>query len=226
MRFIVPTLLALQVIGAYAQEPAKHVGVFVDPYYRAAADPTGSPSVSVAKAFDARLGMNDPKKIREVEAEIRAKPGLITPMTLMVLSIRLYDTGFRDEAVFWHYAAKDRMRTIAHVASGGISGAVVATRDFAATAGRTINGYAFCDFNKQRAARRAAFEWVRDNPYQAIFMERLPSRFTDRAAALQDVLAQIEDDLRKEAEYIGDPENRKAFQMARQENGANAKFCW
>ena len=29
-------------------------------------------------------------------------------MTMMVLAIRLYDVGLRDDAVFWFYAAKDR----------------------------------------------------------------------------------------------------------------------
>lgn len=226
MRLFILTLLALQTVQAYAQAPVKHVAVFVDPYYRAASDPTASPDVAVARAFDARLRMNDPNKIKEVEAEIRSEPELITPMTLMVLSIRLYDTGFRDEAVFWHYVAKDRMRTIAQIVGGGISGAIAATRDFGATAGQTINGYAFCDLEKQRTARRAAFEWVRDNPYQAIFLEQLPSRFTDRAAALRDVVAVIETDVRKEAEYISDPANLERLQKARQEHGANAKYCW
>lgn len=219
-------LLAVQVVSACAQEPVKHVGVFVDPYYRAAADPNGIPAVAVASAFDARLSTNDRSKIKEVEAEIRSKPDLVTPMTLMVLSIRLYDTGLRDESVFWFYAAKDRMRTIAQIVSGGISGALVATRDFAATAGQTINGYAFCDLEKQKLARRTAFEWVRDNPYRAIFLEQLPSRVNDRAVALQDVLTSIEADVRKEAEYINAPPTREGLRKAREESGANLKYCW
>lgn len=226
MRLLALTLLALQAVHAYAQEPVKHVGVFVDPYYRAAADPTGSPAVAVASAFDARLSTNDRSKIKEVEAEIRSKPDLVTPMTLMVLSIRLYDTGLRDESVFWFYTAKDRMRTIAQIVSGGINGAMAATRGFTATAGQTINGYAFCDLEKQKSARRTAFEWVRDNPYQAIFLEQLPSRVTDRAAALQAVLSSIETDVRKEAEYISEPSNREGLKKAREESGANFKYCW
>jgi len=213
-------------VGAQAQEPVRQVAVFVEPYYRAAADPTGRPSVAVARAFDERLAGNDPRLIKEVEAEIRTQPELITPMTLMVLSIRLYDTGSRDDAVFWHYVAKDRLRTISQIVSGGISGAVVATRDFAATAGPTINGYAFCNVEKQRTARRAAFEWVRDHPYQAIFLEALPSRFADRAAALRDVLAGIEGDVRKEAEYLSDPANLESLKASRRQSGADARFCW
>ena len=40
---------------------------------------------------------------------IVAAPKLVTPMTLMVLAIRLYDVGLRDDAVFWFYAAKDQI---------------------------------------------------------------------------------------------------------------------
>jgi hypothetical protein len=211
---------------AQAQEPVKHIGVFVDPYYRAAENAAGKPQVAVARAFDERLSANDPQKIKEVEAEVRAKPELNTPMTLMVLSIRLYDMGFRDEAVFWHYVAKDRMFTIAQVISGGIAGAITATRDFSATAGYTINGYAFCDFDKQKTLRRSALDWVRANPYQAIFLEQLPSNHTDRSAALRDAIEALEVSVKKEAELVSDPRSIERFQKARGENGAAKKYCW
>jgi hypothetical protein len=50
--------------------------VFVDPCYRASVEPSGRPSVAVARAFDDRLSGNDPAKIKQVEAEIWADPGL------------------------------------------------------------------------------------------------------------------------------------------------------
>ena len=37
---------------------------------------------------------------------IVAKPQVVTPMTMMVLAIRLYDVGLRDDAVFWFYASR------------------------------------------------------------------------------------------------------------------------
>ena len=36
-------------------------------------------------------------------------------MTMMVLSIRLYDVGLRDDAVFWFYVAKDRYIVLSEV---------------------------------------------------------------------------------------------------------------
>lgn len=226
MRIAVSILIGLASTFVQAQEPVKHIDVFVVPYYRATESPYGNPQVAVARAFDERLSSDDPARIKEVEAEIRAKPDFITPMTMMVLSIRLYDMGFRDEAVFWHYAAKDRMRTISEIVSGGIAGAIVATRDFAATAGPTINGYAFCDLPKQGAIRQSAFEWVRDNPYQAIFSEQLPSRYADRAAALNNVVASIERSVHMEADFLSNPVNRERLEKARSENGAQKKYCW
>ncbi len=226
LRKLVIGLLAVWATGASAQEAVKHIGVFVEPYYRAAASPQQRPSIAVARAFDDRLSQNDPTLVKAVEREIRSQPELVTPMTLMVLSIRLYDLGFRDESVFWHYAAKDRMRTIAHIVSAGITGANVATRDFAATAGPIVNGYAFCDTDKQRTTRRAAFEWVRDHPYQAIFLPQLPSPFADRAAALRDVVTEMENDVKKEAAYLGVPKNLERLKKVRAENGADRKYCW
>jgi len=37
---------------------------------------------------------------------IVARPEAVTPMTMMVLAIRLYDVGLRDDAVFWFYASR------------------------------------------------------------------------------------------------------------------------
>ena len=91
MRITIASLALLISNSCFAQEQVKHIGVFVEPYYRAAANAAGTPQVAVARAFDARLSLNEPTKIKEVEAEIRANPDLITPMTLMVLSIWAFE---------------------------------------------------------------------------------------------------------------------------------------
>ena len=226
MRITIASLALLISNSCFAQEQVKHIGVFVEPYYRAAANAAGTPQVAVARAFDARLSLNVPTKIKGVGAEIRANPVLITPMSLMVLSIRLYDMGFREDSVFWHYVAKDRMFTINRVVSDGISGAMTATRDFAATAGQAINGYAFCNPETQRSQRKRAFEWVRDNPYRAIFLPQLASPFTDREAALREAVSALENNVRKEAEFLSDNANIERLKKVRLENGTHAKYCW
>ena len=57
-------------------------------------------------------------------------------------------------------------------------------RSFSTLAGPFINGYAFCDVANQQAIRAKALDWVEKNPYEAIFMERLPAKSSDRRQAL------------------------------------------
>ena len=88
-------------------------------------------------------------------------------MTLMVLAIRLYDVGLRDDAVFWFYAAKNRYFTLAGVAdvrTPQLAQVEDAVRNFAVLAGPVINGYAFCDVANQQKQQAKALQWVTDHP--------------------------------------------------------------
>jgi len=85
------------------------------------------------------------------------------------------------------YAAKGRYLTLAEVvdaATGGLAQVEQAVRDFATLAGPFINGYAFCDVANQQAIRAKALDWVEKNPYEAMFMERLPAKSSNRRQAL------------------------------------------
>jgi hypothetical protein len=158
--FVLPSLCA------FAAEPVKRIDIYVQPYYQAAKTPSGRPKVAVGKTFDRLLGSNQQKDILTARDLIVAKPSLVTPMTLMVLAVRLYDVGLRDESVFWFYAAKDRYVTLSgvvDVAGSSLSGVEDAVASFATLAGPVINGYAFCDLAKQRerAAPRPSNGWRR-----------------------------------------------------------------
>jgi hypothetical protein len=117
MRVAISILLAVSALlpAAQAAEPVRHIGIYVQPYYESAADRNGRPRVAVGKAFDEKLASNRREDVASVRDAIRAQPQMVTPMTLMVLAIRLYDVGLRDDAVFWFYAAKDRYVTVAEV---------------------------------------------------------------------------------------------------------------
>jgi len=165
--------------SAMAAGPVEYIDVYVLPYYEAAQSPHGRPHVAVARHFDHLLSSNKREDIAAVRDMIQAQPERITPMTLMVLAVRLYDVGLRDDSVFWFYVAKDRFITMAEVLdmrSPDLAPAGQATRDFAVLAGQTINGYAFCDIDKQQALRMKALEWVEKHPYQALFVPQLPAR--------------------------------------------------
>ena len=79
-------------------------------------------------------------------------------MTLMVLAIRLYDVGLRDDAVFWFYAGEGPVRDAGRQwptsSRPQLAQVEDAVKNFAILAGPVINGYAFCDVAKQQEIRR------------------------------------------------------------------------
>lgn len=104
--------------------PIKQIGVYVLPYYQAANTPDGTPIVAVAEDFDEQLASRKREDIIAVMNAIQAHPERIAPITLMVLAIRLYDTGLRDDGVFWFYVAKDRYLVMADVVTDGVKSVV------------------------------------------------------------------------------------------------------
>lgn len=220
----------LMVAGQIATaEPARRIDIFVEPFYRSATNPSDQPQVSVGRKFDALLASNRREDILAARDLIVADPKLVTPMTMMVLAIRLYDVGLRDESVFWFYVAKDRYFTLVDGAvpnAPALATADDSMRSFAALAGPLINGYAFCDLSRQQDARARALAWVKANPYQAIFLPQIPARSSDREAALAQALRQEEAGVEKERSYLQDPKNRQEFLDARKRNGADERFCW
>ncbi len=212
-----------------SENEVRLVGVYVLPYYQSAQVPDGKPIVSVAKNYDEILSSNKAEDIVNARNVIEKNNAYVTPMTMMVLSIRLYDVGMRDESVFWFYAAKDRYTTLAGVLNinhPSLAQVEQATRDFAVLAGPVINGYAFCDLETQKNIRKKAFEWVKNNPYQAVYMERLPAKPGNRDANLELALSEIEDSMKQESDYLNNPDNVSKLQKARIDNDAGSKYCW
>src|ERR1044072_7237509 len=209
-------------------EPVRHVGIYVQPYYESASQPGGTPRVAVGRSFDG-LASNKREDILAIRDRIAAEPKLVTPMTLMVLAIRFYDVGLRDDAVFWFYAAKDRYLTLSEVVdvgAGGLAQVEDAVRSFSTLAGPIVNGYAFCDIANQQAIRAKALDWVEQNPYEAIFMERLPARQSNRKQALVEAVAALRQNAAKESAYLRDAGNAAKFRADRARNGMDAKYCW
>jgi hypothetical protein len=222
-------LIACACTSTFAEEPVRHVPVFVQPFYQSGNSPRDTPMVAVAGKYDQLLASNDPATIQQVARGIEADPALITPMTLMVLAIRNYDVGLRDDSVFWFYVAKDRYSTLSAVAdmrNPALFQARQATVAFADLAGATINGYAFCDLQKQAAARLRAIKWVEEHPYQVIFSEQIPAKPGDRKELLQASIRKLKDDVAKEAEYLQRPDTLEKLTTARKKNGVDEKYCW
>lgn len=213
---------------ASAAEPVKRILIYVEPFYIArTADE--APKVAIGRPHAEQLASTKAEDILKVRDAILANPKLVTPMTMMVLAIRLYDIGQRDESAFWFYAAKDRFRTLTEVATPNVPQlreSSAAMGAFISLAGPVINGYAFCDVSKQKAARDRAIAWVEANPYEVLFMDRLPARKSDRMAALADAIKIIKDDASKERAYLDDPKSAADFAASRKKNDVDVKYCW
>jgi hypothetical protein len=221
--------LLLFPLCASAAEPARRVAIYVEPFYRSAAAPDGAPLVAVGKQYNDLLASNKREDILAARDLIVASPKVVTPMAMMVLAIRLYDVGLRDEAVFWFYAAKERyivMSDVLDVKTQLLAQADEAVHNFSTLAGPVINGYAFCDLAKQKEAHAKAVAWVEANPYVVMFMAKAPGLPGDRAENAKRGLAAAKERAAKEAAYFADAKNAAEFAATRKRNEADAKFCW
>jgi hypothetical protein len=220
----------LSIAGAVsAAEPVRQVPIYVEPFYRSAQTPDGKPLVAVGKQYNDLLASSKRENILAARDLVAAKPQLVTPMTLMVLAIRFYDVGLRDDAVFWFYAAKDRyivMSEVLDVKSPLLAQAAAAVGSFATLAGPVINGYAFCDLTKQKEQHAKAVAWVESHPYEVVFMDRAPALPGDRAENLKRAIAKAKERAAKESAYFADPKNVESYYATRKKNEADQKFCW
>jgi hypothetical protein len=141
LRHIIVAVLLAGSLPAIAAEPVRQIGIYVQPFYEAARTPTERPRVAVGSQYNDLLGSNRREDILAARDLIVAKPALVTPMTMMVLAIRLYDVGLRDDAVFWFYVAKDRyivLSEVLNVKTPQLAQADDAVRNFATLAGPVI----------------------------------------------------------------------------------------
>ena len=227
--FAVAAVLLALPCGAFAAEPVRHIPIYVEPFYRSAPMPDGQPQVAVGKQYNDLLSSTKREDILAARDLIVAKPKLVTPMTMMVLAIRLYDVGLRDDAVFWFYVAKDRyivMSEVLDVKTQALAQADDAVRNFSTLAGPFINGYAFCDLAKQKELHAKAVEWVETNPYAVMFMARAPALPGDRAENAKRAIANAKERAARERAYFDDAKTREDYYATRKRNEADVKFCW
>ena len=227
--FAVAAILLAIPCGASAAEPVRQVGITVQPFYESARTPGAQPRVAVGKQYNDLLSSSRREDILAARDLIVAAPKLVTPMTLMVLAIRLYDVGLRDDAVFWFYVAKERtivMSDVLDTKTQLLAQADDAVRAFSTLAGPVINGYAFCDLAKQKQQHAKAVDWVESNPYEVMFMARAPALPGDRAENHKRAIANAKERAAKERSYFDDAKNVETFTASRKRNDADAKFCW
>jgi hypothetical protein len=229
MRPVVAVAFLLVAFAADAALQVRHIQVSVPPYYVSAPSKSDRPRVGISNKYNALLASGRREDVAAVRDAIRAEPLSAMPPVLMVLAVRLYDAGLRDDAVFWFNAAKGRHATIDAVLDmneSGFGDADRGTREFVRIVGPVINAYAYCDVPRQAALRRDAIDWVEKNPYQGLFLEKLTARPGDRRANLERSIAVMRSDLREDMSSLEVPANAERVAAARRETEADEKYCW
>jgi hypothetical protein len=128
---------------------ASHIDVYVTPYYNS----TG-PSVSVGR-FSSGLASAKEDEFLATIARMKKDWDQLTFAELYVAAIRLYDLGYRKEAVYWFYSAQYRGRQFGILLDQSKMGSIDspgfellhAQNAFFQLVGPYINGYAFGDMD-------------------------------------------------------------------------------
>jgi hypothetical protein len=134
----------------YAAQPEinpSHIDVYVTPYYN-----SKGPEVSVGR-FSSGLASAEEGDFLTTIAQMRKDWDRLTFPELYVGAIRLYDLGYRKEAVYWFYSAQYRGRQFGILLDQTKMGSIGdpgfellhAQNAFYQLVGPYINGYAFGD---------------------------------------------------------------------------------
>jgi hypothetical protein len=153
MKRNLPTLL-LAVFFGYADvaagqainDPAR-IEIYVTPYYN-----SKGPLIDVGP-FSKGLAANSEHEFVATIAKMKQSWDNLSFPEMYVAAIRLYDRGFRKEAIYWFYSAQYRGRLVATLIDQDKMGSmgdpgfelVQAQNAFQQLVGPYINGYAFGD---------------------------------------------------------------------------------
>ena len=209
--------------------PVRQLAIFLPPVYQAGLSFGAPPTVAVDPAWDAALASTDPAVIRKVRDAIAAHPELVKPETMMVLAIRLYDVGLRDDGVFWYYVGRDRfltMEAVLDMRSIRLARQAETMASFVSTLAEPFDGYAFCDVDRHQQAEDRAIAWVAAHPYKVLGYADLPAQSEDRNAALADAVKKLREISARGAALSAQPEMRAQLAAARAESQADTRYCW
>jgi len=225
----VPALARAQAASAPVAEPVRQLVVYLPPYYAAGDTFAAAPKVAVDPAYDKLLASTSAADIRKVRDAIAAQPDLVKPETMMVLAIRLYDTGQRDDAVFWYYAARDRFLTmdaVLDMRSLQLLKVVEVVESFIHAIAPAMDGYALCDPARHQEREDRAIAWVAAHPYKLLGYSDLPAQSDDRNAALVDAVNKLREASAHNRELLAQPEMLAKLADVRKQSQADTRFCW
>jgi len=139
---------AVVAAGQNINDPAR-IEVYVTPYYN-----SKGPTINVGP-FSKGLGANSEPDFVATIAKMKQSWDTLSFPEMYVAAIRLYDLGFRKEAIYWFYSAQYRGRLLATLIDREKMGSigdpgfefVQAANAFQQLVGPNMNGYAFGDID-------------------------------------------------------------------------------
>jgi len=197
------------------------IDAYVTPYYA-----SKGPTIRVGR-FSPGLASNNPKQVLATIGAMKRQWQRLSFPELYVGSIRLYDLGYRNDAVYWFYTAQYRARQVSMLLDpakiGGMGGPgfelQAAGNAFMQTVGTWINGYAFGHPESLIATvRRVQQEGRRIGDLDAIYPN---VAFVDRRR-WPAANAQLADGMSSLITYLQQQKDVIARQRAA--NGTDAKF--
>src|SRR5579862_2717904 len=132
-------------VGAASDMDPGTIDIYVTPYYN-----SSGPQIHVGSYSDG-LASSDPQKFVATIHAMKSHWNALTFYELYVASIRLYDLGYRNDAVYWFYTAQYRGRQFGALVDQNKLGSIGdpgfelfhASDAFLELAGPNLNGYAF-----------------------------------------------------------------------------------
>jgi hypothetical protein len=148
LAFFAINFVSLALMGAQQPEiNPSHIDVYVTPYYN-----SKGPEIKVGRFSSGLVSPKEDEFLTTI-AEMKKDWDRLTFPELYVAAIRLYDLGYRKEAVYWFYSAQYRGRQFGVLLDQTKMGSIGdpgfellhAQNAFYQLVGPYINGYAFGD---------------------------------------------------------------------------------
>jgi hypothetical protein len=147
--FAVTISACAMALGAKAAIDQAHIDIYVTPYYN-----WDGPAISVGPFSEGLASKSEDRFLATIN-KMKGSWDKLSFVELYVAAIRLYDLGYRKEAVYWYYTAQYRGRLFGILLDqekmGGIGARgfelLQANSAFFSLEGPYITGYAFADFD-------------------------------------------------------------------------------
>jgi hypothetical protein len=178
--------------------------------------------------YSQQLSTSSFQELASVVDEMTKQRDLLTPEQMFVLSIRLFDLGDNDSAVYWFYEAQFRAKLFlialdpSHIGSPGDPSFELpnAYNAFTQLTTEFINGYAGCDVENWVSIATTV---KNDNPKPPDLNKLFPGVVFVQNTQWQMLNDQVAAGLDSLINYLS--ENKESIQQQRKNNNANTRYC-